>query len=191
MHYFSVFCERDIICIRTQTNKGMVLKNAGGGGGGGGGGEVDKIFAQCHGGGGRFASHVFLRGGIFFWGGGPTNFAKPLPPPPSTVNNERSLRNKRNTYNECMMHTDTQCPFCTLCHHKADLADYNQFHDQDHLHLFPLLVFLLMSQPGKGENRSGVRAYWFILGLLSSWFGSVGLGFQKLHWSARLKCAVQ
>ena len=81
-----------------------------------------------------------------------------------------------------MMHTDAQCPHCTLCHHKADLADHNQFHDHDHLHLFPLLVFLLLSQPGNGVNRSGVTAYWFILGS-----GPVGLGCQKLHWSACLK----
>ena len=83
------------------------------------------------------------------------------------------------------MHTDTQCPHCTLHHHKADLADHNQFHDQDHLHLFPLLVFLLLSQPGKGENRS-VRAYWFILGLLSSWFRICWLGVPK----AALVCSL-
>ena len=81
------------------------------------------------------------------------------------------------------MHTDTHC---TLHHHKADLADHNQFHDQDHLHLFPLLVFLLLSQPGKGENRS-VRAYWFILGLPSSWFRICWLGVPK----AALVCSLK
>ena len=63
-----VFCERDIICIRTQTHKGMLLKYAGGGGG-----EVDKIFCTVSWGwGGRFVSHVFhvfLRGGGNFLGG--------------------------------------------------------------------------------------------------------------------------
>ena len=96
-----------------------------------------------------------------------------------------------------MMHTDTQCPHCTVHHHKADLADHNQFHDQDHLHLFTLLVFLLLSQPAKGENRSvraylfgenrSVRAYWFVLGLLSSWFCICWLGVPK----AALVCSLK
>ena len=47
VHYFSgFFCERDIICIRTQTHKGMLLKYAGGGGGGGGGERGRQKFSH-------------------------------------------------------------------------------------------------------------------------------------------------
>ena len=59
---------------------------------------------------------------------------------------------RRNTYR------NTQCPHCTLRHHKVD---HNQFHDQDHPPLFPLLFFLLsQSRKGEGENKFA-RPYWF------------------------------
>ena len=149
-----------------------------------GGGGQKVSYSVMHGGGGwgnLFPMYSWGAGAIF-WGA--TNFDKP---PPPVVNYEHSLR-KQKEYIQWMhdAHIDTQCPNCTLCHHKADLSDHNLFHDQDHLHLFPLLVLLLLSEPGKGENRS-VRSYWFILGLLSFWFRICWLGVPK----AALVCSLK
>ena len=174
VHYFSgVFFERDIICIRTQTHKGMLLKY-GGGKSDGGKREVDKNFHTRSWGWGEICFPcipcILEKGGGAIFGGA-TNFAKPPPPPPPALNNEHSLR-KQKEYIQ-WIHDAHWCSVRTV--HLVIIKQIWQITINFMIMIIfiyfdPLLVFLLLSQPGKGENRSGVRAYWFILGLLSSWF---------------------
>ena len=94
--FLCFFCERAIICIRTQTHKGMLLKYAGGGGRGEGERGRQKFSHSIMGVGGD----LFPMYSMYSWGGeaifwGATNFAKPPPPPPPALNNERSLRKQK------------------------------------------------------------------------------------------------